>query len=133
MQANWIGRSEGAEISFSIEGAQDQSITVFTTRPDTLAGASYVVLAPENEMVNSLTSAEQKDTVEAFRKEVARLSTIERTSDDRPKRGVPIGSHVINPLTGAVLPVWIADYVLAEYGTGAVMGCLLYTSDAADE
>ena len=122
MQANWIGRSEGAEISFSVEGAQDQTITVFTTRPDTLAGASYVVLAPENELVDSLTSAEQKDTVEAFRKEVARLSTIERTSDDRPNRGVPIGSHVINPLTGAVLPVWIADYVLAEYGTGAVMG-----------
>ena len=122
MQANWIGRSEGAEISFSVEGAQDQTITVFTTRPDTLAGASYVVLAPENELVDSLTSADQKDTVEAFRKEVARLSTIERTSDDRPKRGVPIGSHVINPLTGAVLPVWIADYVLAEYGTGAVMG-----------
>ena len=122
MQANWIGRSEGAEISFSVEGAQDQGITVFTTRPDTLAGASYVVLAPENELVDSLTSADQKDTVETFRKEVARLSTIERTSDDRPKRGVPIGSHVINPLTGAVLPVWIADYVLADYGTGAVMG-----------
>ena len=122
MQANWIGRSEGAEISFSVEGAEDQTITVFTTRPDTLAGASYVVLAPENELVDSLTSAEQKGMVEAFRKEVARLSTIERTSDDRPKRGVPIGSHVINPLTGAVLPVWIADYVLAEYGTGAVMG-----------
>ena len=82
MQANWIGRSEGAEISFSVEGAQDQGITVFTTRPDTLAGASYVVLAPENELVDSLTSADQKDTVEAFRKEVARLSTIERTSDD---------------------------------------------------
>ncbi|WP_186569918.1 leucine--tRNA ligase [Synechococcus sp. PROS-U-1] len=122
MQANWIGRSEGAEISFSVEGAEDQTITVFTTRPDTLAGASYVVLAPENELVDSLTGAEQKASVEAFRKDVARLSTIERTSDDRPKRGVPIGSHVINPLTGAVLPVWIADYVLAEYGTGAVMG-----------
>ena len=122
MQANWIGRSEGAEISFTVEGAQDQTITVFTTRPDTLAGASYVVLAPENDLVDDLTSAEQKGAVEAFKKEVARLSTIERTSDDRPKRGVPIGSHVVNPLTGAVLPVWIADYVLAEYGTGAVMG-----------
>ncbi|WP_226407226.1 leucine--tRNA ligase [Synechococcus sp. MU1625] len=122
MQANWIGRSEGAEITFCVEGAQDQTITVFTTRPDTLAGASYVVLAPENEQVDDLTSAEQKATVEAFKKEVARLSTIERTSDERPKRGVPIGSHVVNPLTGAVIPVWIADYVLAEYGTGAVMG-----------
>ena len=122
MQANWIGRSEGAEITFAVADGSDQTITVFTTRPDTLAGASYVVLAPEHELVDSLTSAEQKATVEAFRKDVSRLSTIDRTSDDRPKRGVAIGARVINPLNGAELPLWIADYVLADYGTGAVMG-----------
>ncbi|MAR07032.1 MAG: leucine--tRNA ligase [Cyanobium sp. NAT70] len=122
MQANWIGRSEGAEITFAVNGSTDQAITVFTTRPDTLAGASYVVLAPEHELVDALTTADQVDAVESFRKEVGRLSTIERTSDDRPKRGVPIGASVTNPLNGESLPVWIADYVLAEYGTGAVMG-----------
>ena len=122
MQANWIGRSEGAEITFAVADGSEQTITVFTTRPDTLAGASYVVLAPEHELVDSLTSAEQKAAVEAFRKDVSRLSTIERTSDDRPKRGVAIGARVINPLNGAELPLWVADYVLADYGTGAVMG-----------
>ncbi|MEB3246337.1 MAG: leucine--tRNA ligase, partial [Synechococcus sp.] len=122
MQANWIGRSEGAEITFAVADGSEQTITVFTTRPDTLAGASYVVLAPEHELVECLTSAEQKATVEAFRKDVSRLSTIERTSDDRPKRGVAIGARVINPLNGAELPLWVADYVLADYGTGAVMG-----------
>ena len=121
MQANWIGRSEGAEISFAIEGS-DSSVTVFTTRPDTLAGASYVVLAPEHALVEQLTSSAQADAVAEFRTAVARLSTIERTSDDRPKRGVPIGAQVRNPLTGETLPIWIADYVLADYGTGAVMG-----------
>ena len=132
MQANWIGRSEGAEISFkvakdSVADATDQTITehtitVFTTRPDTLAGASYVVLAPEHPLVDALTTPEQSEAVDAFRKQVARLSAIERTSDDRPKRGVAIGASVTNPLNGDSLPVWIADYVLAEYGTGAVMG-----------
>ncbi|MGB1775556.1 MAG: leucine--tRNA ligase [Synechococcus sp.] len=121
MQANWIGRSEGAEISFAIEGA-DSTVTVFTTRPDTLAGASYVVLAPEHGLVDRLTSSDQADAVAEFRTTVARLSTIERTSDDRPKQGVPIGAAVRNPLTGDTLPIWIADYVLADYGTGAVMG-----------
>ena len=132
MQANWIGRSEGAEISFKVAkdpvaDASDQiitehTITVFTTRPDTLAGASYVVLAPEHPLVDALTTPEQSEAVNGFRKQVARLSAIERTSDDRPKRGVAIGASVTNPLNGDSLPVWIADYVLAEYGTGAVMG-----------
>ena len=122
MQANWIGRSEGAEISFNLQGDEQHAITVFTTRPDTLAGASYVVLAPEHSLVDALTTSDQQEAVQTFRKEVARLSTIERTSDDRPKRGVAIGAQVVNPLTGELLPVWIADYVLADYGTGAVMG-----------
>ena len=122
MQANWIGRSEGAEITFAVADGSKQAITVFTTRPDTLAGASYVVLAPEHPLVDQLTQPEQRSAVDSFRAEVSRLSTIERTSDDRPKRGVAIGARVINPLNGAELPVWIADYVLADYGTGAVMG-----------
>ena len=132
MQANWIGRSEGAEITFQVkestdqtttdQTSTDQTITVFTTRPDTLAGASYVVLAPEHALVDRLTTSEQAEAVQLFRQEVGHLSAIERTSDDRPKRGVPIGTHVTNPLNGETLPIWIADYVLAEYGTGAVMG-----------
>ena len=122
MQANWIGRSEGAEITFQVEAANQESITVFTTRPDTLSGASYVVLAPEHRLVETLTTEEQHASVDQFRKRVARLSTIERTSDDRPKQGVATGAYVTNPLNGERLPVWIADYVLADYGTGAVMG-----------
>ena len=122
MQANWIGRSEGAEITFQVTGSSQQSITVFTTRPDTLSGASYVVLAPEHQLVDGLTTEEHRASVDQFRKQVARLSTIERTSDERPKQGVATGACVTNPLTGEQLPVWIADYVLADYGTGAVMG-----------
>ncbi len=122
MQANWIGRSEGAEITFQVVGHDATPVTVFTTRPDTLAGASYVVLAPEHALVEQLTSGECLEAVTTFQAEVARLSALERTSDDGPKRGVAIGASVINPLTDQVLPVWIADYVLAEYGTGAVMG-----------
>jgi leucyl-tRNA synthetase len=121
MQANWIGKSTGAELSFPIVGS-DEKITVFTTRPDTVYGVSYVVLAPEHPLVESLTSAEQKEAVEAFIQEVKNLSEIDRTSDDRPKRGVAIGASVVNPFTGKEVPIWIADYVLFEYGTGAVMG-----------
>ena len=122
MQANWIGRSEGAEITFAVTADPATTLTVFPTRPDTLAGASYVVLAPEHPLVDQLLDADHTDSVRRFQKEVARLSNLERTSDDGPKRGVPIGAGVINPLTGEELPVWIADYVLADYGTGAVMG-----------
>ena len=122
MQANWIGRSEGAEITFAVTADPATTLTVFTTRPDTLAGASYVVLAPEHPLVDQLLDADHTDSVRRFQTEVARLSNLERTSDDGPKRGVPIGAGVINPLTGEELPVWIADYVLADYGTGAVMG-----------
>ena len=122
MQANWIGRSEGAEIVFPVSGDDSTTITVFTTRPDTLAGASYVVLAPEHPLVETLMDASCADAVKSFRNDVARLSTIERTSDDRPKRGVAIGATVTNPINGEALPIWIADYVLADYGTGAVMG-----------
>jgi leucyl-tRNA synthetase len=121
MQANWIGKSTGAELSFPIVGSEEK-ITVFTTRPDTVYGVSYVVLAPEHPLVETLTSAVQKEAVSKFIEEVKNLSEIDRTSDDRPKRGVAIGANVVNPFTGKEVPIWIADYVLFEYGTGAVMG-----------
>jgi len=121
MQANWIGKSTGAELSFPIVDI-DEKITVFTTRPDTVYGVSYVVLAPEHPLVEILTSSDQKEAVEKFIQEVKNLSEIDRTSDDRPKRGVAIGASVVNPFTGKQVPIWIADYVLFEYGTGAVMG-----------
>jgi leucyl-tRNA synthetase len=121
MQANWIGKSTGAELSFVIVGS-DEKITVFTTRPDTVYGVSYVVLAPEHPLVETLTTAAQKEVVTKFIEEVKNLSEIDRTSDDRPKRGVAIGANVVNPFTGKEVSIWIADYVLFEYGTGAVMG-----------
>jgi len=126
MQANWIGRSTGAELSFPVVDAEGagtgEQITVFTTRPDTIFGASYVVLAPEHPLVSSLTTAEQAIHVEAFCDLVSRQSEQERTADDKPKRGVAIGAQVRNPANGKLIPLWIADYVLADYGTGAVMG-----------
>jgi leucyl-tRNA synthetase len=126
MQANWIGRSTGAELQFTVVDAAghdtEQRITVFTTRPDTIFGASYVVLAPEHPLVAPLTTKEQEIAVEAFCDLVSRQSELERTADDRPKRGVPIGARVRNPANGELIPLWIADYVLADYGTGAVMG-----------
>jgi leucyl-tRNA synthetase len=126
MQANWIGRSSGAELRFPLLGPEGQAsgeqLTVFTTRPETIYGASYVVLAPEHPLVPSLTHATQADAVNAFIDLVGRQSEQERTAEDRPKRGVPLGSHVRNPATGEAIPLWIADYVLADYGTGVVMG-----------
>ncbi|MFM8605569.1 MAG: leucine--tRNA ligase [Cyanobium sp.] len=126
MQANWIGRSSGAELEFPLLNAggepSGESLTVFTTRPETVYGASYVVLAPEHLMVASLTSEVEREAVTAFCDLVSRESELERTAEDRPKRGVPIGARVRNPATGETIPLWIADYVLAEYGTGVVMG-----------
>jgi leucyl-tRNA synthetase len=130
MQANWIGKSVGAELHFPIKisskgkGTQEQpnNITVFTTRPDTVYGVTYVVLAPEHPLVKELTTPAQAATVAAFVAEVASISEIDRTAEDKPKRGVPTGAVVINPFTGKEIPIWIADYVLYEYGTGAVMG-----------
>lgn len=126
MQANWIGRSTGAELQFEVVdaagAATGEHITVFTTRPDTIFGVSYVVLAPEHSRVAALTTAEHEINVEAFCDLVSRQSEQERTADDKPKRGVPVGTRVRNPANGALIPLWIADYVLADYGTGAVMG-----------
>ncbi len=124
MQANWIGRSTGAELQFEVVGSAHaaEPITVFTTRPDTLYGATYLVLAPDHPRVAALTAEEQRTAVTAFRDLVSRQSEQERTAEDRPKRGVPIGACVRNPASGEPMPIWIADYVLADYGTGAVMG-----------
>jgi leucyl-tRNA synthetase len=121
LQANWIGKSVGAELRFPLTAGGDD-ITVFTTRPDTVYGVTYVVLAPEHPLVETITTPDQKATVEAFVAEVAKESELERTAEDKPKRGVPTGATAFNPFTGQPVPVWIADYVLYEYGTGAVMG-----------
>jgi leucyl-tRNA synthetase len=121
MQANWIGKSTGAYLEFPIVGL-DEKIGVFTTRPDTVYGVTYVVLAPEHPLTAKVTTPDRKEAVEAFIQEVAQQSELERTAEDKPKRGIPTGGKAMNPFTGEEIPIWIADYVLYEYGTGAVMG-----------
>jgi leucyl-tRNA synthetase len=121
MQRNWIGRSEGAEIDFQIEGDSRGSIPVFTTRPDTLFGATYMVLAPEHPLVGALTGDAEKATVLHYQQEAARKSEFERAELQKSKTGVFTGGYAVNPGNGERIPVWIADYVLASYGTGAIM------------
>ncbi|OLP19699.1 leucine--tRNA ligase [Leptolyngbya sp. 'hensonii'] len=121
MQANWIGKSVGAYLEFPIVGSEE-TIGVFTTRPDTAYGVTYVVLAPEHPLTAKVTTPEQQAVVAAFIQEVSGQSELERTAEDKPKRGIPTGGKAINPFTGQEIPIWIADYVLYEYGTGAVMG-----------
>lgn len=120
MQRNWIGRSEGAEVTFGIEG-HDESFTVFTTRPDTLYGATYAVLAPEHKLVEKITTSEQKAAVEAYLEQAKHKSDLERTDLAKEKTGVFTGAYAINPVNGERLPIWIADYVLISYGTGSIM------------
>lgn len=120
MQRNWIGRSVGAQVTFKIKDS-DKSFAVFTTRPDTLFGCSYTVLAPENELVKEITSPEQKEAVDAYVKSIESKSDLERTDLNKDKTGVFTGAYAINPVNGEEVPVWISDYVLATYGTGAVM------------
>lgn len=120
MQKNWINKSVGAEIEFPADG-QNLKVAIFTTRPDTIFGVTYMVLAPEHPLVDQLTTPEHKASVEAYREASKRKSEIERTATDREKTGVPLGSYVINPYNGEKVPVWIADYALLDYGTGAVM------------
>ena len=124
MQRNWIGRSEGAEISFPLDEPLDDTerITVFTTRPDTVFGVSYLVLAPEHPLIERITSPEQREAVEAYVAQTRRQSEIERQSTTAEKSGVFTGAYVRHPFTDASVPIWIADYVLLTYGTGAVMG-----------
>ena len=120
MQTNWIGRSEGANVTFRSE--QGDPIVVFTTRPDTLWGATFMVLAPEHPLVDKLTTPEYREAVEAYKHQAARQSEIERLAVDKEKTGVFIGAYAINPVNGERIPIWIADYVLMTYGTGAIMG-----------
>ncbi len=121
MQRNWIGRSEGAEIDFAVDGHPGVALRVFTTRPDTLFGATYMVLAPEHELVAQLATKEQRAAVDAYRDAASRKSELERTELQKDKTGVFTGSYAVNPATGGKIPIWIADYVLAGYGTGAIM------------
>lgn len=120
MQRNWIGRSEGAEVTFQIEG-HDETFTVFTTRPDTLFGATYAVIAPEHELVGKITTADQKVAVDTYLDQVKTKSDLERTDLAKDKTGVFTGAYAINPANGEKMPIWIADYVLVSYGTGAIM------------
>ena len=120
MQIDWIGRSEGAEVDFAVEGS-DETIRVFTTRPDTLFGATYMVLAPEHPLVDALTADDKKDPVEGYRELTAGKSEIDRAADSKEKTGVDIGARAINPMTGESIPIFISDYVMMGYGTGAIM------------
>jgi len=120
MQRNWIGRSEGAEVRFPVDG-MNEVITVFTTRPDTLFGATYMVLAPEHPLVEKITTPEQRDAVKAYQAEANRKTDLQRTDLNKEKTGVFIGAYAINPLNGNKIPIWISDYVLMGYGTGAIM------------
>ena len=121
IQKNWIGRSEGAEIKFKVSNAENLEFTVFTTRPDTLFGATYCVLAPELEIVEKLTTDSQKVAVEEYKKLTASKSDLERTELNKEKTGVFTGSYAINPVNGKEIPIWISDYVLSTYGTGCIM------------
>ena len=124
MQKNWIGRSEGAHVRFVIEAAEgrpERETTVFTTRPDTLYGATFFVVAADSDLAIELVTPEHAEALDAYREQVKALSEIERQSTERPKTGVFTGRYAINPLNGEKLPVWAADYVLADYGTGAIM------------
>ncbi|MGA2245741.1 MAG: class I tRNA ligase family protein [Verrucomicrobiota bacterium] len=125
MQRNWIGRSEGAEVDFSIAECgvrnAESKIRVFTTRPDTLFGATYMVLSPEHKLVEKITTAEQKKAVEDYKSYAAGKSDLERTELAKEKTGVFTGAYAVNPVNGEKIPIWIADYVLASYGTGAIM------------
>jgi leucyl-tRNA synthetase len=121
MQTNWIGRSEGAEIDFATEADDAEPISVFTTRPDTLFGATFMVLAPEHPVVARLTTPERKAEVDAYVGRARRATEIDRMSTEREKTGVFIGAYAINPMTAERIPIWIADYVLPGYGTGAIM------------
>ncbi|BAM46997.1 leucine--tRNA ligase [Amphibacillus xylanus] len=120
MQRNWIGRSEGANVTFEVAG-QDKTFTVFTTRPDTLFGATYAVLAPEHSLVSQITTPEQKEAVEQYIEKIKSKSDLERTDLAKEKTGVFTGAYAINPINNKQIPIWIADYVLASYGTGAIM------------
>jgi leucyl-tRNA synthetase len=120
MQRNWIGKSVGAEVHFKVENSEEV-ISVFTTRPDTLFGVTYVVIAPEHSLVDKLVTSDNKSAVDEYRESTRKLTEIERTSTVKEKTGVPLGTYAINPVNGERVPIWIADYALLTYGTGCVM------------
>ncbi len=120
LQTDWIGKSVGAEVDFRIDG-RDEAVRVFTTRPDTLFGATYMVMAPEHPLVGNITTAEQQPAVEQYRESASRKSDLDRTDLAKDKTGVFTGAHAINPVNGQKIPIWISDYVLISYGTGAIM------------
>ncbi|NRA28066.1 MAG: leucine--tRNA ligase, partial [Opitutales bacterium] len=121
MQTAWIGRSEGAEVDFALETIPGEHLRIYTTRPDTLFGATYMVIAPEHPLVDALTSEEQKNEVATYKLAAAKKSDLDRTELAKEKTGVFTGSYAINPVNGARIPIWVADYVLISYGTGAIM------------
>jgi len=121
MQANWIGKSQGAIIKFKVKEIEGLEVPVYTTRPDTVHGITYLVVAPEYKDIEKLTTAENKQAVEEYRANARKMTEIERLSTERVKTGVPLGTHCINPFNGEEFPLWTADYALVEYGTGAVM------------
>ncbi len=121
MQKNWIGKSQGAILRFKVKEIEGLEVPVYTTRPDTVHGITYLVVAPEYKDIEKLTTAENKEAVEAYRANARKMTEIERLSTERVKTGVPLGTHCINPFTGEEFPLWTADYALVEYGTGAVM------------
>ncbi len=121
MQRNWIGKSTGAEVEFEVAGKKGCKITVYTTRPDTLFGATYMVLAPEHPLVDTITTPEERTRVNAYREAAAHKSDLDRTELSTEKTGAFTGSYAVNPVDGRLIPIWIADYVLVSYGTGAIM------------
>ncbi len=124
MQANWIGKSKGTILKFKVKEFENKGgleIPVYTTRPDTAFGITYLVVAPEYKDIEKLTAPESKETVEKYRENARKMSEIERLSTERIKTGVPLGTHIINPFTGRICPIWVADYAIVDYGTGAVM------------
>ncbi|MHC4087716.1 MAG: leucine--tRNA ligase [Planctomycetota bacterium] len=120
LQIDWIGKSVGADVDFKVDGF-DETIRVFTTRPDTLFGATYMVLAPEHPLVDKITSKEREETVNKYRQEASRKSDLDRTDLAKEKTGEPLGAYAINPVNNEKIPIWISDYVLISYGTGAIM------------
>ena len=120
LQTDWVGKSIGADVDFKVDGF-DETIRVFTTRPDTLFGATYMVMAPEHPLVDKIAAEDRKDAIERYREEAARKSDLDRTDLAKEKTGEPIGASVINPVNGEKIPIWISDYVLISYGTGAIM------------
>ena len=121
MQTNWIGRSEGAEVDFPVDGHEGETIRIYTTRPDTLFGATFMVLAPEHPLVEKVTTDEQRAAVQQYVAAARKESEIDRLSTEREKTGVPTGGSAVNPVNGEKIPIWVADYVLVTYGTGAIM------------